>query len=78
MAVINFEQYLLDHFGTELSPPLPAMKPHKTFLEMYNKASKRYVPIIAANFPQAIQVLAKRFETFGRRLLDTEGAPQAG
>ena len=70
-SVTNFEQFLLIRHGSSLAPPFPEMKPYKTFLEMYNKAPRRYVPMVAQDFSRAIRVLANRFETFGQECLAT-------
>ena len=70
VASVSFEYYLLSHHKAELSPPLPGMKPHQTFLTMYNKAPFRYHRIIVDHLPDAIAEMASRFRRFGKALID--------
>jgi hypothetical protein len=69
VTVRNFEQFLLSELGPKLTPPLPSMRPYKTFCEMYNKSPRRYLQIVSNQFPQAVQVLADRFKLHGGSLV---------
>ncbi|MFL5305794.1 MAG: hypothetical protein ACJ8F1_11305, partial [Polyangia bacterium] len=69
VVTVSFDHYLLLHHEAELTPPLAGMKPHKTFLTMYNKSFFRYQKVLVDHLPEAIAEMASRFRRFGVGLI---------
>ena len=74
----NFDHFLKMQLGDSIPPLFHRLKRPRYLTDMYNEQPARYAELMASRLPEAIEMTAARFATFGREALQHAIRLQSG